>query len=304
MKIGSEDGYRITFVLGRDEELLQKSINTLLATLTFCDVAYLRNHPEVPPIYQSGVRYQRECGSNDDWQDVPTTLKLKTGDCEDFACWRAAELQARGIAAWPMTLVRRTPSGKIAFHPVVKWPDGRIEDPARRLGLDGEEMAEHSCTGLGGGIEENRIRFCINLFEGTKELPLSHRTLMYMLHALCLIDMRYLLKYPNTPLLYDTGVHYEYEPEGREDWQDVPTNMRRGEADCEDLASHRAAELRVRGVKAWPRFTSRIRSNGSFLYHIIVCYKNPELGRYISDPDDPDYDPRYIEDPSKKLGMR
>ena len=285
------EGYKITYVLGQDEELLRKSINTLLATLTLVDVSYLQAHPEVPPLYASGVRYQAECGSNDNWQDIPTTRRLRTGDCEDFACWRAAELQARhGIMAWPRSLMRRTPQGRIAFHTVVAWPDGRIEDPSRKLGLTGDD--EHSCTGLGAGVHENKIRFLIDLFDGDQELDLSHRVLTLMLHALTIIDMRYLVQNPDTPPLYEMGVRYEYEPEGREDWQDVPTNWARKEADCEDLACHRAAELRVQGHKAWPVFTSKRRPNGSFLYHIIVARKN-DAGIYVP-----------AEDPSKILGMR
>jgi hypothetical protein len=284
-------GYRISFILGPDGELLKKNVNTLLAVMTLIDANYLVNHPEVPLLYQSGVKYQDECAGNDDWQDVPTTLRLTTGDCEDFACFRAAELQVRfGINAWPTTTMRRTPQGKLAFHSAVRLPDGTIEDPARKLGLVGDD--EHSCTGIGEGTRENKITFCIDLFKGDQEFELSHKVLMLLLHALCIIDMRYLLANPNTPPLYQCGVRYQTEPEGREDWQDIPTNIHRREADCEDLACHRAAELRVKGIKAWPRFTWKRRQDGSFLYHIIVQIRDPRTNTFT------------YEDPSKILGMR
>jgi hypothetical protein len=56
---------------------------------------------------------------------------------------------------------------------------------------------------------------------------------------------------------------------------------------CEDLASHRAAELQVKhGINAWPSFTYRMRPSGAHLYHIQTRY-----------PDGA------IEDPSRVLGM-
>ena len=42
-----------------------------------------------------------------------------------------------------------------------------------------------------------------------------------------------------------SGVRYQREPFGREWWQTALDNFTEGEGDCEDLASHRAAELNV-----------------------------------------------------------
>jgi hypothetical protein len=77
------------------------------------------------------------------------------------------------------------------------------------------------------------------------------------------------------------------EPPGREDWQDIPETIRRGDGDCEDLACWRAAELNVKqGIRAFPTFRWRVRGTGT-LYHILVQYPNGQ-----------------IEDPSRMLGMK
>jgi hypothetical protein len=52
-----------------------------------------------------------------------------------LACWRAAELQAQGIAAHPVFVWRKMKNGSHLYHIVVRWPDGRLEDPSKRLGM-------------------------------------------------------------------------------------------------------------------------------------------------------------------------
>jgi hypothetical protein len=100
--------------------------------------------------------------------------------------------------------------------------------------------------------------------------------------------MDYLRENPHTPRLYESGVIYKLEPPNREDWQDVPTTLKRREGDCEDFSCHRAAELRVfDGVKAFPTFNWRVRDGSSYLYHIQTGYPD---GR--------------VEDPSRRLGMK
>ena len=119
------------------------------------------------------------------------------------------------------------------------------------------------------------------------------RRMQILLDALTKIHLDHLLYYPRTPSLYESGVVYEREPPGREDWQDILTTLRRGNGDCEDLATWRAADLLRRGIPA--RAFGRPRpmlipgpygpEHGT-LWHILV--RRPG-GR--------------IEDPSKILGM-
>jgi len=133
--------HRITFVvdLFKGAEQMQAShaaLSAMLRALTLIDVAELRTHDKIPPLYESGVRYEEEPPGQEDWQDVLTCLKLGIGDCEDLACWRCAELQVRfGVMAWPTFTYRARPSGGFLYHIQVRYPDGRIEDPSRILGM-------------------------------------------------------------------------------------------------------------------------------------------------------------------------
>ena len=99
-----------------------------------------------------------------------------------------------------------------------------------------------------------------------------------------------------------SGIRYQEEPPGREDWDDAPTVAARGWGDCEDLAAYLAAELReTHGVAAecvikYRYITaSEVRNqnypiapkDGIFLIHVLV--RLPD-GRVV--------------DPSKWLGMK
>jgi hypothetical protein len=133
--------YRVTFVVDlfkgpEEQELSHNALLLLLDTLTQININFLKAHPETPNLYDAGVRYQEEPPGREDWQDIPSTLALKNGDCEDLSCWRAAELRVRhGIAAKPTFIWKMRPSGGYLYHIQVEYPDGRIEDPSRRLGM-------------------------------------------------------------------------------------------------------------------------------------------------------------------------
>jgi len=61
---------------------------------------------------------------------------VRAGQCEDLACWRAAELVVRhGIQARPDFTCDARGDGSRLYHIVVRLPDGRIEDPSRNLGM-------------------------------------------------------------------------------------------------------------------------------------------------------------------------
>lgn len=87
------------------------------------------------------------------------------------------------------------------------------------------------------------------------------------------------------PPLYSSGVVYQNEAPGDEDWCDIPTCIAQRWGDCEDLGCWRAAELQAAGVKAvaWPK--ARLIGD-IYLVHIQVKYPNGD-----------------IEDPSRILGM-
>lgn len=135
----------------------------LLHGLTAHDRFYLDYNVRngVPPLYGSGVQYERD---QNDWRDIPQCLKKKRANCKDFAAWRCAELRMAGIKAKPYIMWHRLPSGFWQFHAVVLRqtadeflppfmvaPDGKptmypsddgegiIEDPSRVLGMGWNE---------------------------------------------------------------------------------------------------------------------------------------------------------------------
>lgn len=105
--------------------------------LVAADRFYLRKYPRTPSIYASGVRYLF-VGSL--FQDVPTMLLARTGECEGFTAWRVAELRNAGeLGARPMVLEFQETKPGIGlvheYHVLVRRQNGAIEDPSRRLGM-------------------------------------------------------------------------------------------------------------------------------------------------------------------------
>ena len=109
-----------------------------------------------------------------------------------------------------------------------------------------------------------------------------------MLEALIEIDCEYLRAHPETPWLYESGVRYAEEPLGEERWQSIPVSLERRVLDCEDAATWRVAELRVRLSEPARAATLRQvdRRTGRVVWHISVTRGNGEP-----------------EDPSRVLGM-
>jgi hypothetical protein len=86
---------------------------------------------KVPPIYESGVRYSRESPGQEQWQTAEQVFRRGSGDCEDLAAWRAAELQEAGeLMARP--IIRRS---RVGWHALVRRASGENEDPSRKLGM-------------------------------------------------------------------------------------------------------------------------------------------------------------------------
>ena len=133
--------YRICFAIDlfngpRDRAASHKVLNILLNALVDTDIEYLKDNPQTLSIYQSGVRYVEEPPGVEDWRDIPTCLRERTGDCEDLTCWRVAELRVRhGIHAVPIFGFRTLSNGDVVYHIRVQYPNGQIEDPSRILGM-------------------------------------------------------------------------------------------------------------------------------------------------------------------------
>jgi hypothetical protein len=100
---------------------------------------YLRANRRTPPLYRSGVRYEADeprCQA-ENWLPIPEVMRQyhETGrgtDCKNLAAWRAAELRDKGVNA--SVRVVRT-SDPDMLHAIVVHPNGRTEDPSKRLGM-------------------------------------------------------------------------------------------------------------------------------------------------------------------------
>lgn len=143
------------------------TLTAVLRGLTAYNAAWLRAHPSAPPLYRSGVRYQRERSGAERWQVLPELLAARRGDCEDLATARAAELQVAGDAGAHAVAKKIRPG---LWHIVVRHGDGRIEDPSKRLGMHKKDTM--AGTDYRGGWrlrrEGSRWRFELDLPLGMK----------------------------------------------------------------------------------------------------------------------------------------
>jgi hypothetical protein len=111
------------------------AIKDMMEALCKVNIRYLQMYGErVPDIYKSGVVYDVEDGT-EEWLTIPYIMAAKWGDCEDLACWRAAELVVRHrVNAKPDVRARRI-NGVWRAHAIVRLPDGSTEDPSVKLGM-------------------------------------------------------------------------------------------------------------------------------------------------------------------------
>jgi hypothetical protein len=107
------------------------------------------------------------------------------------------------------------------------------------------------------------------------------------LRSLVMVD-EWMCRLGMLPPIYESGVRFRKEPQGKETFRDASVVLNRGHGDCAHLAPWRCAELRAKGEDA------RLRVKWSCpawkrkrLFHVQV---RRESGR--------------IEDPSRRLGMR
>ncbi len=90
--------------------------------------------------------------------------------------------------------------------------------------------------------------------------------------------------------LYESGVYYQSEPPGEEEWLDIPSLYRQGFGDCEDLAAALCAEYRCQGIPAvcCIKHKRHDTPNGVVtMVHVMVLMPDGS-----------------IEDPSAMLGMK
>lgn len=141
-----------------DRPRSQEALLWMLEALCKINEGHLADRP-YPPLYESGVRYEREDGT-EEWLDVPSILQAGRGDCEDLACWRVAELRRQGHHAGPYVRYRNR-NGVFHYHALVmhyrraiapgptgvrveRFVPDVIEDPSRRLGMTPVSEAERA----------------------------------------------------------------------------------------------------------------------------------------------------------------
>ena len=170
--------YELTlFSPGDDREEAEVDLTWFLEALTQRDQDYLRQRPETPLLYKSGVVYERpaqfggECEETsvlrrelglrahkpgvakvlkkvqevfggERFRDVGVLVGRGKGDCDNIASWRAAELRQAGVKANPRIKGRKRPGGGTTYHVDVMWPDDSSEDPCLLLGMGGADRAE------------------------------------------------------------------------------------------------------------------------------------------------------------------
>lgn len=118
--------------------------------------------------------------------------------------------------------------------------------------------------------------------------------LILCLETLCKINEWHLARWAKegkrVAPLYDSGVVYQEEPPGEEEWLDIPSLYKQGFGDCEDLGCARVAELRFMGIPAVPCIKHKTFNTASgplTVVHVMCLW-----------PDG------HVEDPSKMLGMK
>jgi hypothetical protein len=80
--------------------------------------------------------------------------------------------------------------------------------------------------------QPQRVTFVLDNLFTPETREMSDAVLGILLTALTEIDVLYLRAHPETPLLYESGVVYQEEPPGAEDWANIPMFLKLGWGDC------------------------------------------------------------------------
>jgi len=136
--------YLVTFVSslfsadGLDRADSNKTLGVLLEALTKVNEVIM-GRQRLPSLYESGVRYQAEPAGEEFWLDALQVLLRKLCDCEDLACYRAAELRVySGIQARPVFIFGRDAQGRQLYHCRVRYPTSAGPRHASATLIDGE----------------------------------------------------------------------------------------------------------------------------------------------------------------------
>jgi hypothetical protein len=109
-----------------------QTLNIFVRALCAYDCLYLRRNPNTPAMFASGVVYRTQPVGLERFLPIPGVLAAGSGDCDQLASWRAAELRERyGIKALPEVVQM----SQHLYHVFVRYPDGMAEDISAHLGM-------------------------------------------------------------------------------------------------------------------------------------------------------------------------
>lgn len=182
------------FGSGDSVEETELDLCWMLEALTQRNHDYLRRRRGTPRLYKSGVCYKlpnqysgdceevrllrtalgrsarqrdvsrvlekvQEVLGGEVFRDIGRILENGGGDCDNLACWRAAELRLHGIAAQAYMTKRESFGGGVVYHALVRWPPFGTEtkwtdeDPSLLLGMGGEKRAAQRAEEIRKNIE-------------------------------------------------------------------------------------------------------------------------------------------------------
>lgn len=133
----------------RKSRYFATAVRTILYSLVAVNRAYLKDNPNFPMLYDSGVRYRNETPAwmttfelqtrkrIERFDDIPTCMARGWADCDDLGPWRVAELRERQGEKATLRLTWKKIRGQKIFHVQVRRADGTIEDPSLHLGMAG-----------------------------------------------------------------------------------------------------------------------------------------------------------------------
>lgn len=236
-----------TTLFGPGDDTLdaRKDLMWILEALTQRNQDYLKQRPNTPSLYKSGVVYelpQQMLGfcpevktlrdnlgllrsnkpsvraaldtvqmvlGGERFRDIGRIIENGCGDCDNLACWRAAELRQAGIPAKPIVTARERLGGGTTYHALVRWPAipgvpyETDEDPSLILGMGGEaralvraeeirknaERCEHLQT-AGGSMSTNVFSSLVEELLGVRKQPPQPPTQAEMDRLLRSLGMR------------------------------------------------------------------------------------------------------------------
>ncbi len=129
-----------------NQDLKSCLIERLTDALAMVDLAYLRENPKTPKLYdlyQRGRVYYKEMPgqgqdklSTDPWFDIPRLLEVGYGDCKQLVAWRMAELLFdKSVPKISAYVTWKAHGRMIIYHVRMKYPNGLIECPSTILGM-------------------------------------------------------------------------------------------------------------------------------------------------------------------------